>query len=166
MRNNQPVTGVEIQIPDGEEIVSRTDLRGKIVYVNPTFVRVSGFTEAELLGQPHNIIRHPDMPSAAFADLWATLKAGRPWVGMVKNRCKDGGHYWVEAHAIPVYENGEHVGYMSVRRKPTREQVREAQAAYAALRAGTSRMEVRQGRVCEPESRHTSHLKRAESCCR
>jgi len=153
MRNNQPVTQVEIVIPDGEEIVSRTDLKGKIVYVNPTFLRVSGYTEAELIGQPHNVIRHPDMPPAAFADLWSTLKAGRPWVGMVKNRCKNGDYYWVEAHAIPVYENGEHMGYMSVRRKPTREQVRAAEAAYAELRAGTSKKEVRQGRLCEPVSR-------------
>ena len=112
MRQNLPVTGREIEIPDGEEIVSRTDLKGKIVYVNPTFVRVSGFSEAELIGQPHNIVRHPDMPAAAFADLWATLKANRPWTGMVKNRCKNGDHYWVEAHAIPVYENGEKVSNM------------------------------------------------------
>ncbi|GAB3089686.1 methyl-accepting chemotaxis protein [Lysobacter terrae] len=152
MRQNLPVTGREIDIPDGDEIVSRTDLKGKIVYVNPTFVRISGFSEAELLGQPHNIVRHPDMPEAAFADLWATLKAGRPWMGMVKNRCKNGDHYWVEAHAIPVYENGERVGYMSVRKKPMREQVRAAEAAYAQFRAGTSRKEVRQGRVCDPES--------------
>ncbi|ALJ27712.1 chemotaxis protein [Stenotrophomonas acidaminiphila] len=151
MRQNLPVTGREIEIPDGEEIVSRTDLKGKIVYVNPTFVRVSGFSEAELIGQPHNIVRHPDMPAAAFADLWATLKANRPWTGMVKNRCKNGDHYWVEAHAIPVYENGEHVGYMSVRKRPTREQIREAEQAYAAFRAGTSRKQVRQGRVCDPE---------------
>ncbi len=151
MRQNLPVTQVEVMLPEGEEIVSRTDLKGRIVSVNPTFVGVSGFTEAELIGQPHNIVRHPDMPSQAFADLWATLQAGRPWVGVVKNRCKNGDHYWVQASAVPVHENGAHVGYMSVRRQATRDQVRECEAAYAALRAGTSSKQLRQGRLCDPE---------------
>ncbi len=150
MRQNLPVTAVEVLLEDGEQIVSKTDLKGRITYVNATFLKVSGYTEAELIGQPHNIIRHPDMPPAAFADLWATLQAGRPWVGMVKNRCKNGDHYWVHADAAPVYENGTRVGYMSVRRKPSREQVAAAEATYASIRAGTCRQEVRQGSLRDP----------------
>lgn len=133
----RPVTGREAPFRDGELIVSHTDLRGVITYVNPYFCEISGYTPAELLGQPHNIIRHPDMPPEAFADLWATLKKGRPWVGMVKNRCKNGDHYWVEAHVTPLVDaRGEVVGYQSVRRKPSRARVEEAERDYAALRAG------------------------------
>ncbi|MFN3702586.1 methyl-accepting chemotaxis protein [Thermomonas sp.] len=133
----RPVTGREVPFRDGELIVSRTDPRGVITYINPYFCEISGYTPAELIGQPHNIIRHPDMPPEAFADFWATLKKGRPWVGMVKNRCKNGDHYWVEAHVTPlVDERGELVGYQSVRRKPSRARVEEAERDYAALRAG------------------------------
>lgn len=124
MRNNQPVSGNEVSLSDDQTIVSRTDTKGIIRYINRDFLLISGFTEAELLGQPHNIIRHPDMPEAAFADMWATLKAERPWVGLVKNRCKNGDHYWVEAHATPVFEQGKVAGYMSVRRKASREKNR------------------------------------------
>ena len=148
MRNNQPVSGKEIQLVDGQTIVSRTDTKGIIRYINRDFLLISGFTEAELLGQPHNIIRHPDMPEAAFADMWATLKAGRPWVGMVKNRCKNGDHYWVEAHATPVFEQGKVAGYMSVRRKASRERIAEAERQYAAIRAGRAMgLVVQQGAV-------------------
>ncbi|MBK9495432.1 MAG: PAS domain S-box protein [Xanthomonadales bacterium] len=148
MRNNQPVTGKEVLLEDGQTIVSRTDLKGAISYVNRDFLLISGFTEAELIGQPHNLIRHPDMPEAAFADMWSTLKAGRPWVGMVKNRCKSGDHYWVEAHATPVFEQGKAVGYLSVRRKASREQIALAERQYAAIRAGRAMgLVVRRGAV-------------------
>ena len=140
MRMNLPVTGKEVMLRDGTAIVSKTDTRGIIAYVNRDFIEISGFTEAELIGQPHNIVRHPDMPSEAYADLWATLKAGRPWVGMVKNRCRNGDHYWVEAHATPFFENGQVAGYMSVRKKPTREQVAAAEQVYSAIRNRTSSM--------------------------
>ncbi len=136
MRTNLPVTGREVELADGEVIVSHTDTKGKIVSINRSFVRISGFTEAELIGQPHNIVRHPDMPEAAFADFWRTLKAGRPWVGMVKNRCKNGDHYWVEAHATPLFEGETVTGYMSVRKKASRGQIAEAERAYAAIRGG------------------------------
>ncbi|WP_275672394.1 methyl-accepting chemotaxis protein [Thermomonas alba] len=136
----RPVTGREVPFRDGELIVSRTDLRGVITYVNPYFCEISGYTEAELIGQPHNIIRHPDMPPEAFADLWACLKKGRPWVGMVKNRCKNGDHYWVRAHVTPMRDAaGEVTGYMSVRRKASREQIARAERDYAALKAGRLR---------------------------
>ena len=139
MRNNQPVSGTEYQLRDDHSIISRTDVKGKITYVNQQFIEVSGFTEQELIGSPHNIVRHPDMPPEAFADLWQTLKSGGAWTGMVKNRCKNGDHYWVLANATPIRENGNVVGYTSVRTKPTREQVAAAEAVYARFRAGTAR---------------------------
>src|SRR5690606_5925043 len=145
MRRNLPVTPREYVLEDDEPLVSRTDRRGVIVYANAAFVRASGYAEAELLGQPHNIVRHPDMPPEAFADLWRTLQAGRPWVGMVKNRRKDGDHYWVMAHITPYYEGADHVGYMSVRRRPSRDEVEAADRDYAAMRAGSSRLRVRHG---------------------
>ena len=89
MRTNLPITNQEYLLRDGMNIVSRTDLKGRITYINDDFIEASGFTEAELIGEPHNLVRHPDMPEEAFADLWNTLKAGRPWTGLVKNRCKN-----------------------------------------------------------------------------
>jgi len=115
MRKNLPVTGAEYPLRDGVAIISKTDLKGKITYVNPYFIEVSGFTEEELLGAPHNLVRHPDMPPEAFADLWSTLKEGIPWTGLVKNRRKDGDHYWVQANVTPVLEGGQVTGYVSVR---------------------------------------------------
>ena len=134
MRTNLPVTSNEVQLSDTTLIVSKTDLKGRITYVNKDFLDISGFTEAELIGEPHNIVRHPDMPVEAFQDLWDDLKAGRPWVGYVKNRCKNGADYWVEAHAAPVWENGQITGYMSVRRKPARDKVEAADGAYRLFR--------------------------------
>ena len=139
MRTNLPVTQNEVKLADSTLIVSKTDLKGRITYINRDFLEISGFTEAELIGEPHNLVRHPDMPVEAFKDLWDTLKAGRPWIGMVKNRCKNGDYYWVEAHAAPIYESGQVVGYMSVRRKPKPEQVRGADEIYAKFRAGEAK---------------------------
>ena len=136
MRNNTPVTNVEYELKDGLSIVSKTDLKGVITYANHDFVEASGYTEKELIGQPHNILRHPDMPVEAFADLWATLQAGKPWTGIVKNRRKNGDHYWVIANAAPLYENGSRVGYMSARSKPTRAQIEAHEAAYRLFREG------------------------------
>jgi aerotaxis receptor len=98
MRMNMPVTGQERLLIDGKAIVSKTDLQGNITYVNPYFIEISGFEEEELLGAPQNLIRHPDMPPEAFADMWATIKGGMPWTGLVKNRSKSGDHYWVRAN--------------------------------------------------------------------
>ena len=136
MRMNTPITNVEYELREDSSIVSKTDLKGVITYVNPDFIEASGFTEKELLGQPHNILRHPDMPEEAFADMWATLKAGRPWTGIVKNRRKNGDHYWVIANATPIFEGGSCVGYMSVRSKPTREQIEAHVAAYRLFKEG------------------------------
>jgi methyl-accepting chemotaxis protein/aerotaxis receptor len=135
MRTNLPVTNVEYPILDDTLIVSKTDLNGKLSYFNDQFVAAAGFTEAELKGQPHNIIRHPEMPSEAFEDLWATLKAGKPWAGAVKNRRKNGDFYWVLASATPIWEGGQITGYMSIRSKLPADQRAEAEHVYALLRA-------------------------------
>ncbi|NRR30739.1 PAS domain-containing protein [Oxalobacteraceae bacterium] len=148
MRKNLPVTNIEYEMADGKPIVSKTDLKGKITYINPYFVEVSGFTEAELIGAPHNLVRHPDMPPEAFADLWQTLKAGLPWTGLVKNRRKNGDHYWVVANVTPVIENGRATGYMSVRSKPERAQIEAAERVYRDIVAGNAkRIALRQGQV-------------------
>ena len=128
MRMNQPVTNKEVEFRDEVMIVSKTDLKGQLTYINRDFLEISGFTEAELIGQPHNIVRHPDMPVEAFEDLWRTLKAGRPWTGMVKNRCKNGDYYWVAANVAPSVDAGQVSGYLSVRRRPSRQQVEAAEA--------------------------------------
>ena len=139
MRVNSPVTQNEYIMEDGKTIVSTTDLQGNINYANPYFIEVSGFTEEELMGAPQNVVRHPDMPVEAFADLWSTIKDGMPWTGLVKNRCKNGDFYWVLANVTPVIENGKPVGYLSVRTKPSREQVRETDAVYREIKNGNPR---------------------------
>ncbi|HCZ13137.1 MAG TPA: chemotaxis protein, partial [Candidatus Accumulibacter sp.] len=147
MRNNQPVTRIETVLPEGEFIYSRTDLKGVIEEANEAFAAISGYTREEMTGQPHNMVRHPDMPEAAFADLWTDLKAGRPWRGLVKNRRKDGGFYWVVANASPVRENGQIVGYQSVRARPSRQEIAAAEEAYQRIRKGDRSLRIRHGRV-------------------
>ncbi len=136
MRVNKPVTDREVALQDGQTIVSATNLKGVITYVNPDFIEISGFSASELLKKNHNIVRLPDMPPAAFQDLWDTVRDGRPWTGIVKNRCKSGDFYWVEAHVTPTYENGRVQGYLSVRRKPSRDQIEAADALYSSVRRG------------------------------
>ena len=148
MRKNLPVTEAEYLLRDGLAIVSKTDLKGKITYVNPYFMEVSGFSEEELLGKPHNLVRHPDMPPDAFGDLWDTLQAGVPWTGLVKNRRKNGDYYWVLANVTPVREGERVVGYMSVRTKPSREQVAAATELYRQMCAGQAKgVAIRRGAV-------------------
>jgi len=132
MKNNQPVTQREVAFPLNTYLVSHTDLKGIITAVNDAFVEISGFTREELIGKNHNLVRHPDMPEAAFADLWQTVKGGLPWRGLVKNRCKNGDFYWVEAFVVPVKKNGQISGYMSVRTPARRDQRAAAEKAYAA----------------------------------
>ncbi len=133
MKINQPVTQQEKPFPSGKYLVSKTDMKGIITYANDAFIELSGFSADELMGKNHNIVRHPDMPPAAFQYLWDTIKDGRPWRGVVKNRAKSGDHYWVDAFVVPVRENDQAVGYMSVRSEPSRAQIKAAEALYAEL---------------------------------
>ena len=133
MKINQPVTQREVPMKDGTILVSKTDLKGRITFCNDEFVQISGFSERELIGASHNIVRHPDMPPAAFADLWDTLKRGEPWYGLVKNRARNGDHYWVYANVTPIVENGKVTGYMSVRTKPAARQIEDAEKQYRRL---------------------------------
>ncbi|TXH77868.1 MAG: PAS domain S-box protein [Thiothrix sp.] len=123
----------EVPFPEGKLIVSRTDLAGRITHCNPSFVEMSGYTREELIGQPHHILRHPDMPAAAFQDLWDTIQQSKQWHGYVKNLRKDGRFYWVYATVIPNIRNGVITGYTSVRRKPSRAKVLECTKLYAEM---------------------------------
>jgi aerotaxis receptor len=154
MRINEPITAVETNVSGDEPLVSRTDPAGRITFANKTFVDVSGFTEAELLGAPHNIVRHPHMPAMAFANLWATIKSGRPWDGLVKNRTRSGGFYWVRANVTPVIENDQVTGYISIRSRPSRAAVAAADQVYTALRDGTAKgIALRDGEIVQHEQR-------------
>ncbi|MBT1443446.1 methyl-accepting chemotaxis protein [Shewanella sp. JM162201] len=126
----------EVTLRRDDELISTTDLRGTITYANQRFVEVSGFSRDELYGKPHNIVRHPDMPAAAFGEMWSMLKAGKSWRGIVKNRCKDGGYYWVDAFVTPIFEGGQITGYQSVRRAPEHSWVKRAGELYPKLRSG------------------------------
>jgi aerotaxis receptor len=145
MRLNPSVTGLEYDYPDSEMLVSMTDKQGVITHCNAAFMRVSGYDMDELIGQAHNVVRHPDMPEETFKDMWRTIGFGRAWTALVKNRRKNGDHYWVKAHVTPLMNNGKPVGYLSVRTKPTREQVKEAEALYQLVirERGTAQPSVR-----------------------
>jgi aerotaxis receptor len=147
MRKNQPITMTETVLPENQFIYSRTDLKGVITEANEAFCAVSGFSRDEMIGQPHNMVRHPEMPEAAFKDLWQDLRSGRPWRGIVKNRRKDGGFYWVVANISPVRENGQVIGYQSVRSRPSREEIAAAEASYRSINAGSVALEIHHGRV-------------------
>ncbi len=135
MRANLPVYDHEYAFPAGQTLVSTTDLKGRILYCNPMFIEVSGYDKEELLGQPHNMIRHPDMPEEAFRDMWDTIARGIPWSAPVKNRRKDGSYYWVMANVTPLMQGDQPTGYMSVRTEASREQIRAAEALYQTMQA-------------------------------
>jgi aerotaxis receptor len=151
VRHNLPVTTNACALADGDMLVSVTDPQGRITYCNPVFVRISGYSAAELLGQPHNIVRHPDMPEEAFRDMWHTIQGGRPWTGLVKNRCKNGDFYWVRANASPLTDGDRITGYLSVRTRPDPAEVQAAEALYARMRdeaaAGHLQLQLRHGRL-------------------
>ncbi len=136
MRNNQPITGQEKRYPGDAILLSTTDLKGNIKYANPDFAEIAEFSAREMRGQPHNLVRHPDMPPAAFASLWQRIKSGRSWFGLVKNRTASGDHYWVNAYISPVVEDGEVHEYQSVRRRPTDAQIAHAESIYQTLNKG------------------------------
>jgi len=139
VRVNLPVSNTEFPIGDDTLILSTTDTKGRITYVNQTFLEVSGFSEDELIGKAHNIVRHPDMPPEAFSDLWKTLQAGKPWTGLVKNRRKNGDFYWVLGNATPLIENENVVGYLSVRTKPSRQLVEKVAPIYRQILDGKAK---------------------------
>ncbi len=151
MRTNLPVTGNEYDFPAEELLMSTTDQKGVMQHCNGAFARVSGFEMHELMGQPHNLVRHPDMPPEAFKDMWHTIGKGRSWIGIVKNRRKNGDFYWVRAHVTPIIENDKPHGYMSVRSKPSREDVRAAEALYERIKrqreSGKHSFRLHSGRV-------------------
>lgn len=133
MRKNYPITQEQYNVPEGVYLISKTNTLGKIHYINPIFEEVSGFARDELIGADHNIVRHPDMPPAVFKDMWETLQSMQAWEGVVKNRRKDGGYYWVYARAVPIIEEGKHTGYASIRVRATPEQVQQSSRHYEAL---------------------------------
>ncbi|MGZ0017949.1 methyl-accepting chemotaxis protein [Nitrosomonas sp. wSCUT-2] len=148
MRLNLPVTNIEYPINDDTLIVSTTDTKGRITYVNPTFIEVSGFPEEELIGKAHNIVRHPDVPPEAFEDLWNTLKQGQPWTGLVKNRRKNGDYYWITANATPIIKNGAVTGYLSVRTKASQEAINQAIPVYRQILEGKAKhLKIEKGQV-------------------
>ena len=130
MKINMPVTDKEVLMKKDDILVTRTDLKGRITYANEAFVTISGYSREELIGTNHNIVRHPDMPPAAFEDLWITLKQNKPWTALVKNRTKSGDYYWVEANVTPVLQNGVVHEYLSARYAPSREQIEHAEQFY------------------------------------
>ncbi|WP_369919538.1 methyl-accepting chemotaxis protein [Marinomonas polaris] len=136
MRQNMPVTNQEKTFSKDEKLITTTDLKGKILHCNDAFVKISGFDKSELIGSPHNIVRHPDMPKEAFQIMWDTLKQGKAWMGLVKNRCKNGDFYWVDAYVTPVTEGGKVIGYESVRTVPNREDVARAGKIYQRINSG------------------------------
>jgi len=138
MRTNLPVSQREFSIDRYGPIVSATDVKGVITRANHVFTEISGYSEAELLGAPHNILRHPDMPAAAFQLLWNTISKGKPWIGVVKNRRKNGDHYWVLGYVMPIFEQSRIVGYESVRVAAPRDAIERAERVYARLNAGKS----------------------------
>ena len=133
MKINMPVTDHEVQMQPGTILVTRTNLKGIITYANDAFIEISGFSKDELVGSNHNVVRHPDMPTAAFEDLWMSCKAGKPWTAPVKNRTKKGDYYWVEANVTPVFKNGKVHEYLSVRYAPSRQQINAAEDLYQQL---------------------------------
>jgi aerotaxis receptor len=141
------VTQNEYPLDDDTTLMSTTDVHSYITHANDTFVQVSGYQLDELTGQPHNLVRHPDMPKAAFADMWYTLQQGEPWSGIVKNRRKNGDHYWVRANAVPMVRRGQVTGYMSIRTKATAEEIAAVEPLYRALNDGSCKKRVHKGLV-------------------
>lgn len=147
MKNNGPVTQHEYPVGEHETLLSATDLKGRITYANDAFIACSGFDRDELYGKAHNLVRHPDMPPAAFDDMWSTIQSGRTWTALVKNRRKDGDHYWVRANAAPIRQQGGVTGYLSVRTQADRASVAAHEEVYHELRTGNQQLGLLRGQV-------------------
>ncbi len=154
MRMNLPVTQQEYDFPEHDMLVSTTDTKGIITYCNRAFIETSGYRDDELIGQPHNVVRHPDMPAEGFKDLWRTVGSGQPWTGLVKNRRKNGDHYWVQANVTPLMAGGKPQAYLSVRIKPSRAQIAQAEALYGQIvrerESGRATVRLQAGMVLRP----------------
>ena len=137
MKKNFPVTTQQVEIAPGVNLVSKTDLKGIITYANDAFVEVSGYPLDELLGKSHNLVRHPDMPPALFEHMWQVLHSGKPWQGLIKNRCKNGDFYWVDACVVPIRRNDQTIGYMSVRQRAAPQAVAAMEKDYQSMHTGT-----------------------------
>ncbi|EHS4698268.1 PAS domain-containing protein [Salmonella enterica] len=147
MSSHPYVSQLNTPLDDDTTLMSTTDLESYITHANDTFVQVSGYQLNELLAQPHNLVRHPDMPKAAFADMWYTLKQGEPWSGIVKNRRKNGDHYWVRANAVPMIREGRVTGYMSIRTRATDDEIAAVEPLYQALNEGRCSKRIHKGLV-------------------
>ena len=147
MSSHPYVSQQNTPLDDDITLMSTTDLQSYITHANDTFVQVSGYQLNELLEKPHNLVRHPDMPKAAFADMWYTLKQGEPWSGIVKNRRKNGDHYWVRANAVPMVREGRVTGYMSIRTRATDEEIAAVEPLYKALNEGRCNRRIHKGLV-------------------
>lgn len=150
---NSSTNSTEYPIPEGEVLVSKTDLNGFITYCNSTFIEASGYSKEELIGSPHNLLRHPDMPEQAFSDLWKTVRANKPWRGLIKNQRRDGRYYWAESDITPYIENGITTGYVAFRYKATPEQIAQADAAYRAINSGASNLYIYEGKIVALQNR-------------
>ena len=147
MKINKPITSKEVHFSQDIEIISTTNLKGIIETANEDFINISGFDWDEIEGKNHNLVRHPDMPAEAFADLWQSCKANKPWMGMVKNRCKNGDYYWVDAYVRPLYVDGKVEGFQSVRAKPEKEWVDRADKLYTKIMASKSEDDKRRSKL-------------------
>ncbi|MCB6183360.1 methyl-accepting chemotaxis protein [Leeia sp. TBRC 13508] len=147
MRNNQPITGKSVQLTPGVAYITQTNTAGIITYANDDFCKASGYIDSELIGQNHNLIRHPDMPEACFADLWQSLKNGTPWDGLMKNRCKNGDHYWVHAFVSPIEDHGVITGFTSARTAATAEEIAKVEPIYRSLQAGETTYTIKNGKL-------------------
>ena len=156
MRVNLPITDIEYPVEEGEVLVSKTDLKGCITYCNRAFSEASGFLESELIGLPHNIVRHPDVPTQVFADCWETIRAGNPWHGVIKNRRKNGDYYWIDANITPLFDGDEWVGFVSLRYKPNAWQILNAENMFNSLRAGKPISSFSH----DPDKKYIGHLQR------
>ncbi|MEZ2720695.1 methyl-accepting chemotaxis protein [Paenalcaligenes hominis] len=158
MRINTPITPEQVEVPKNHYLISKTDLKGRITYVNPLFEQISGFSVDELVGQSHNIVRHPHMPPSVYRDMWQRINKGQQWQGIIKNRCKNGAFYWVHARIIPIIEDGQHTGFASIRVRASEQQIRAAEQRYAPFKENPNHDTVVKNRPLAERLKQARHL--------